>query len=52
MRPLAPRYQRNDLSYWIDFKKDLLKHEEENEEMFLDNTTRTALVRRIKPEVT
>ena len=45
-------YQRNDLSYWQEFKKDLLKHSEENEEMFLDSTVTTALVRCIRPEIT
>ena len=45
-------YPRNDLSYWQGFKKDLLRHKEENEEMFLDSTVTTALVTRIRPENT
>lgn len=43
-------YQRNVLSYWQEFKKGLLRHKEENEEMFLDSTVATALVTRIRPE--
>lgn len=44
-------YQRNDMSYWQEFKKSLLKHKEETEEMFLDSTLATALVTCAKPEI-
>jgi len=45
-------YPRNNLPYWQEFKKGLLEHSEKNEETFLDSTVKTALVRRIRSEIT